>query len=671
MANIEVLYASNQKTNHKSNRENKLNNVQIDELNLKALNSLKENYKEALNSAGTARLYALNNKYTEGVFFSEIIQSLVYINTNRAKEAFNILSNVKAPLSKLNDAKLKSKMYDAFGQYYYNIGQYDSAQVYFKEGLNYIKSSADFKDSVNAFVSLGKTAIKKGNLNDARFFHEKAAKIIFAHNLNQIARNQDLLGELFHAQKLFHRALISYYDALKTNRKNNDVQLNAGINLHLGNSYYMLVKDDSAQHYYAKALQNFKQLGDSNGIAICFSNLSRVYLEAGKHETAIAYALKAIHTIHDGNYKPVELGTLQQLGDIYGALSDFKKAEFYLKKALTIAEQHNQKMAETDCIKSLSEIYEMQGKHNLSYNYLIKAYHLKDSLQPLSFNRQLAEMQTKFETEKKEKEIAKLSQLKIKNQLKLTEQTLAVQKRNYIIAGVLIFILLLSISGVILFKQQKLKQNKINEHNLLTQQNEERQRIAKDLHDEIGSGLSKIALLSALSSTGNEINQHYALKTINSTAQNVIDNMRDLIWTLKSENHTIERLATHLREYAAKYLEEFPIDLTLNFQENFSVPISISKEIQHHILMCYKEALNNIVKHANASSVTIHLSMQNGLFQLIIADNGIGMKELGKSEKGHHGMINMKNRMEAIGGTVDIETEENAGTRVTVNLPLT
>jgi signal transduction histidine kinase len=641
----------------------------VDDLNNKANEVLKENYAEALQLAQTAVLNAKNINYKAGEIESKLIECIVYINTNKSKKAYDLLMNIKTEKEVLNNVYLNAKTLFTLGFYYYSTGQYDLAIKYFEDEIELLKNVNNFNLLYNANIHLGKTYIKIGNLQEAKFYHENAIQIAKKSSIVDFPKQHDLLGEIFHAQKLFEAALESYYKGLKANYRSKDRQLNSSIYLHLGNTYYMLVQDDSAQHYYQLALNNFQLLGDSTGIAICYSNLSRVYLELGKYKASIDFALKAINTIHDGDYKPIELGTLQQLGDIYGELGEYKNADLYLKKALQLAVQYHQKLAETDCLKSLSEIAKLQGNHEQSYYYLIQAYHLKDSLQPLTFNKQLAEMQTKYETEKKEKEIAKLNQIKINNQLKLAEQYLQVQKRNYIIAGVTLMTLIISIAGYIFFKLYKDKQAKINEHNLLQQQHEERQRIAKDLHDEIGSGLSKITLLSALSNQ-NEINIPYALKTINQTAQNVIENMRDFIWTLKSENINLETLTVHLREYAADYLEEFPLKLSLNFQDKFNQTLNITKEKQHHILMCYKETLNNLVKHAQATIVIINVSIIENILCINIIDDGIGFEMAHHFNDEKNGLKNMKNRMEAIGGVFEIVSHVNKGTSITMSVKL-
>lgn len=119
----------------------------------------------------------------------------------------------------------------------------------------------------------------------------------------------------------------------------------------------MKVEDDSTKKYYNLALTTFQLLGDSNGIAICYTNLSRLALEGGHHQQAIDLANKSIATIHGGDYKLIETATLQQLGDIYLELEQYETAIQHITKALEIARQIHHKVTIMDCYKSLSEIY--------------------------------------------------------------------------------------------------------------------------------------------------------------------------------------------------------------------------------------------------------------------------------------------------------------------------
>ncbi|MES2704251.1 MAG: triple tyrosine motif-containing protein [Bacteroidota bacterium] len=199
--------------------------------------------------------------------------------------------------------------------------------------------------------------------------------------------------------------------------------------------------------------------------------------------------------------------------------------------------------------------------------------------------------------------------------------------------------------------------------------NMERLRISKDVHDDLGSGLSKISLMAELAqkqvmdniTLGNDI-QH-----ISSVSKDLIDNMRDLIWVLNPENTTLDNLVARLREYSADYLDGTHIQLSLSFPD--VVPqMRIAREAQRNIFSTVKEAINNSLKHSGAGEMNISLALDNEVLSIAIIDNGKGMTQ---SRKSHgNGLGNMKYRIDAIGGGFSIISTESGGTTVAIEVPL-
>lgn len=200
--------------------------------------------------------------------------------------------------------------------------------------------------------------------------------------------------------------------------------------------------------------------------------------------------------------------------------------------------------------------------------------------------------------------------------------------------------------------------------------NMERIRISKDVHDDIGSGLSKISLLSEIANRKIKENQAPSgdIDNISAISKELVDNMRDLIWLLNPENTTLDSLAARIREYAADYLEGMDISVFFDFPEK--VPsIGISRDVQRNILLTVKEAINNAVKHARASVVKISLAIENDLLSVSVADTGTGFEAGGISGRGN-GLRNMRHRIETIGGTCAIVSSANSGTRIQMSIPL-
>ena len=199
--------------------------------------------------------------------------------------------------------------------------------------------------------------------------------------------------------------------------------------------------------------------------------------------------------------------------------------------------------------------------------------------------------------------------------------------------------------------------------------NMERIRISKDVHDDIGSGLSKISLLSEIANRKIRENQaaQSDINHISAISKELVDNMRDLIWLLNPENTSLDNLAARIREYAADYLEGMSTSVFFEFPETIPA-MEISRDVQRNMLLTVKEALNNAVKHAHATVIRIHLGIDNQILSVKIADNGSGFDMQHISGRGN-GLRNMRHRIEVIGGSCTITSSVDGGTTIQMQVP--
>ena len=197
----------------------------------------------------------------------------------------------------------------------------------------------------------------------------------------------------------------------------------------------------------------------------------------------------------------------------------------------------------------------------------------------------------------------------------------------------------------------------------------ERLRISKDVHDDLGSGLSKISLMAAIAEHKAGVNEPLAnyMKHISSISKELVDNMRDLVWVLNPENTTLEQLVSRLREYCADYLENIPVRIKLDFPDQVPA-MRISREAQRNIFLTVKEAINNCIKHADASEIGISLTLAHGL-HIVIADNGRGFNPADLKGSGN-GLRNMRQRVESIGGTFTITSSVSESTSIDIRVSL-
>jgi signal transduction histidine kinase len=204
----------------------------------------------------------------------------------------------------------------------------------------------------------------------------------------------------------------------------------------------------------------------------------------------------------------------------------------------------------------------------------------------------------------------------------------------------------------------------------------DRTRIAKDIHDDLGAGLTHIALLSELArrDTPQALPDH--VSQISDMARELTRNMDEIVWAVDPQNDTLDSLVSYVSKFAQEYLS------VANIRCRFDVPSELPPyvlpaEVRHNLFLAIKEALHNIVKHAQASEVNMRLVVRRLAFTLVIADNGCGLNhtKVNGADKGRissgHGLANLDQRLRASGGSCVITSEPGQGTRVELNVDLT
>ena len=196
----------------------------------------------------------------------------------------------------------------------------------------------------------------------------------------------------------------------------------------------------------------------------------------------------------------------------------------------------------------------------------------------------------------------------------------------------------------------------------------ERSRIAGEMHDEMGGGLSTIRNATARAiNTESPDELRRILVRVSQISVELIDNMHGIIWAMDPGSDTLDDLCAYIRRYTKEYLEDNNIKSKLNIP--FSLPQhTMPGKSRHNIMLAVKEALHNIVKHASATSVAFEINFENRI-TILIQDNGTGFNKTEKERTGH-GLRNIERRMKNVGGKASWHPVEPRGTLVELNIPL-
>ncbi len=220
---------------------------------------------------------------------------------------------------------------------------------------------------------------------------------------------------------------------------------------------------------------------------------------------------------------------------------------------------------------------------------------------------------------------------------------------------------LISRRVIALFHTANLYQKDIDRQLMLER---ERARISQDMHDDVGASLTRISMMSEMVKNREDVGEGAKqwLGQISGTSREVTEEMDQIIWALNPKNDNLEGLASYIRRFASEYLEPTPIECIFDFPEEMP-GMALSVEVRRNVYLVVREALHNVVKHSGATSVELGLKIYDVGFRILIKDNGKAF-EPEKLEFPGNGLVNMKKRMNDIGGEIMIRSEVGSGTDI-------
>jgi signal transduction histidine kinase len=211
--------------------------------------------------------------------------------------------------------------------------------------------------------------------------------------------------------------------------------------------------------------------------------------------------------------------------------------------------------------------------------------------------------------------------------------------------------------------------HRIRVNKLLTME-KVRVHIARDLHDDMGSTLSSINILSLMSTKA--IDKEPAkskeyLSRISAYSQRMMESMDDIVWSINPLNDGMEKIVARMREVAASNLEPKEVEYRFYIDETVS-HLKLDMGKRRDLFLIYKEAINNLAKYADCSKAIIHITAKNKRILMHIEDNGCGFDETLLNDG--NGLINMRKRAEDLNGRLTIKSRPGLGTELTLNIPV-
>ncbi len=336
-------------------------------------------------------------------------------------------------------------------------------------------------------------------------------------------------------------------------------------------------------------------------------------------------------------------------------LGEYKLALSKSKLALELFKQKRIKELMPDIYNAMAFSYEGLGDYKNAHIALGNELKIKDELMDLNKQKAIIALEKRFQNERKEKENIQLKQESAQKDL------IIANKNNTLLIGFLSFIFTLSILAAYLLRKAK-KVNKQLQKSMFIQKNLEgelvtvRNNIAQDFHDDLGNKLARISIFSQLLS--NQLDDNHdqnksMLNQIVDDADYLYKGTRDFVFSIKAESDYVEELVTYLSDFGESYFKEFDIEFEIikQIDKNEKLPYYWSKQL----IYIFKEAMTNVVKHANATNVTMSFIYSNKILEIKCVDNGKG--PITKKKEASNGIINMKERALRINADLNIYSD--------------
>ncbi len=414
--------------------------------------------------------------------------------------------------------------------------------------------------------------------------------------------------------------------------------------------YNSIHKNDSALIYVNKAIEIGKKSEDLKALANAYAIKSDILIDLkkpGEAEEMLKMGVDIRKQIGDQFYV---VSDMYQLGIFYANTHQCEKGISICKEGLAIAERNNFSSKLIILYEALADNYK-ECDNYVGYSEVLNTLLvLKDSLYQQNSAEALAEMQTKYEVENKEKII-------------LT-QDYDLVKRNYLIYGSFILFFLTGIISFLVFKQYKARQHSLALKEVNHARENERKRIAAELHDNIGTQLSYISrkteFMNEEKSSLNE-KQINSLKDITSSARRSISDLRETIWALKKENISINDLADRLKAFVHQQLEG-QNEPQIHIEENIEKNLLFTSIESLNIFRIFQEAIHNALQHSECKNLYLAFESYNdGGWNISIRDDGKGF-DVSKQYENHFGLENMMQRANETGSDFTINSKPGHGT---------
>jgi signal transduction histidine kinase len=545
----------------------------------------------------------------------------------------------------------------AAGLYYKNSGNYTTAIPYQKAAIKYARERSDKTSIAGMLLNLGNTYSEMGQHKQALTNRMEALKLFEeVHNDRGISFCYQGIAQSFYELKQYNRALeyANLSRDIKTSMK--DTRGLHTSNSLIGQIYAGLHRFSAAEQAYNDALQIAAELKLVRGSAQTHYNKAILYKEYKFDSLALVHFDQSMTFSRQMNDTGLYAIANREKMLMEKNQVSMGKQEALIQQSLQLSERAGKLNDQQQSHQLLSEHYQKQGNYALALKHLQLAYKLRDSMTGFDQQVALAKLEEEYNRDRKEKEIEILQRDKALAAAELS-------KRSLMQWGLLAMMIMVMGTAYAWFSRYRLRQ-KTNQQLALARV---RSDIARDLHDEVGSSISSISMMSgmALEQQGQAEKLTHLLQKVKEYASETVERMSDIVWMIKPEEDGRNPLSDRMRKVLADVQANYGITVETTLSESDTLMLDLGQK--RNIYLIFKEAVNNALKYSSLQRLTVDLQLANGELKLQVSDDGTGF-DMVQSGRGN-GISNMHKRAADLGGKLMVDSNPS-GTAVLLTVPL-
>jgi len=569
-------------------------------------------------------------------------------------------------LQKARIKAVKADQNKSWASYYQNKMLINKQRKKYKEAIEDGKKSLKYNlligkkpNIAGAYINLGNSYMQLKNFEAAADYHYQALKI-FEEIDNEFGKAfcYNNLGIIYKELKQNKESLKYAELSLKLKQKLKDEQGIAGTYLLMSENYQMMKNYKSALEYVGKSIALNKKLKLRYELANNYQLQGRIYtgmkdtaqaVKSYDQSIAIASKLQNTKLLIKLQNEKLELTPINKIPE---------NTTKNIENNLSLSRELNDVSSQLDNLDYLAHFYYKKGEYKKAFDYQEEYFRLHENIYGPEVLKKIKTRESQYELEKKEAAIKLLQKDKELKENKIQKQRLGI----YAAIATVLFVLIIA---YLLFNRNKI----IQEKRRLVELETMRHNIAGDLHDDIGSTLSSIQIISSIAE--NQCSENQTLKKsihqINELSDKVASGIREIVWSVNPAFDKLEALITQMRKLAVDVLSTNEIAFKL-FEDINEPEKELNPQQRKDLLMIFKEALNNSRKYSGTERVDIHIRQKAQMLCIHIKDFGCGF-DLEKIKRGN-GISSMERRAKEINANLAIHSKSGKGTFISLKMPL-